>query len=58
MFISLLPALLIALISLVYLEEDGLMLSIGLLIGIVILALDLGVVWDIVHGAKWIRIPV
>jgi hypothetical protein len=53
-----LPALLIAQISLAYLEEDGLMLSIGLLAAFIVLALDLGVVWMIVHGAKWIGISV
>ncbi len=49
---NILPAILIALISLAYLEEDGVMLSIGLLAGIVVLAIDLGLVWEIVHGAK------
>jgi hypothetical protein len=35
---TILPALVIAWISLAYLEEDGLMLSIGLLAGFVVLA--------------------
>ena len=49
---NVLPALLIALISLAYLEDDGLMLSIGLLAGFAVIAVDLAVVWDAVLGAK------
>ena len=52
---NIIPALAILLISLAYLEEDGLALSIGLVAGFVILALDLWVVWEMVHGAKRIR---
>ena len=55
---NIIPALVMVLISLAYLEEDGLMLLIGLLAGFVVLALDLGLVWEIVHGAKQIRVPV
>jgi len=51
-FSNILPALLIALISLAYLEEDGLVLSIGLLVACVLLAVDLRVVWELVHGVK------
>jgi len=39
-------------ISLAYLEEDGVVFSIGLLAGFVVFAVDLWVVWEIVHGAK------
>jgi hypothetical protein len=49
---NILPASVIALISLAYIEEDGLMLSIFLLVGSVVIAIDLVVVWEIVHGAK------
>jgi hypothetical protein len=52
---NIVPALVIALISLAYLEEDGLLLSIALFIGIVVLAVDTGLVWAMVHGAKWLR---
>jgi hypothetical protein len=52
---NIVPALVITLISLAYLEEDGLMLVIGLLIGFVVLAVDLSVLWEIVHGAKRVR---
>ena len=49
---NILLALLIALIALAYLEEDGVVLSIGLLVGFVVLAVDLVVVWGIIDGAK------
>jgi len=48
------PALVIALISLAYLEEDGLLLSIALLAGVIVLAVELVAVWETVLGAKWI----
>jgi hypothetical protein len=48
------PALVIALISLAYLEEDGLLLSIALLASIVVLAVELTAVWETILGAKWI----
>jgi hypothetical protein len=48
---NILPAVVIALISLAYTEEDGLMLSICLLAGFVIVAIDLAVVWQIMSGA-------
>jgi hypothetical protein len=49
---NILPAVLIALISLGYLEEDGLLLSISLLAAIVVLAIDLGLVWNLLNGVK------
>jgi hypothetical protein len=48
------PALVIALISLAYLEEDGLLLSIALLAAVIVLVAELMAVWDTVLGAKWI----
>ena len=48
------PALVIALISLAYLEEDGLLLSIALLASVIVLAVELVVVWETILGAKWI----
>lgn len=51
-FSNILPALVIALISFAYVEEDGLMLSICLLVGFVVIAADLAIVWEIVHGVK------
>jgi len=51
---SVVPALVIALISLAYLEEDGLLLSIALLAAIIVLAVASAAVWGAVLGAKWI----
>jgi hypothetical protein len=48
------PALVIALISLAYLEEDGVLLSIALLAGIIVLAVAAAASWQMVVGAKWI----
>jgi hypothetical protein len=44
----------IALISLAYLEEDGVLLSIALLAAIVVLTIELGAIWGTVVGAEWI----
>jgi hypothetical protein len=51
---SVVPALVIALISLAYLEEDGLLLSIALLAAIIVLTVEFLAVWGTVVGAKWI----
>jgi hypothetical protein len=48
------PAGLLALISLAYLEEDGLLLSIALLAAAAILAIEWVAVWETVRGAEWI----
>ena len=48
------PALVIALISLAYLEEDGLLLSIALLASAIVLAVEFAAVWETILGAKWI----
>jgi hypothetical protein len=48
------PALVIALISLAYLEEDGLLLSIALLASVIVLAAEFAAVWETIRGAKWI----
>ncbi len=48
------PALVIALISLAYLEEDGVLLSIALLAAIIVLTVEFVAVWGTVVGAKWI----
>jgi hypothetical protein len=48
------PALVIALISLAYLEEDELLLPIALLASVVVLAVELAAVWETILGAKWI----
>jgi hypothetical protein len=46
------PALAIALISLAYLEEDGLLLSIALLAAVIVLAIELAAVWETIRGAE------
>lgn len=46
------PALVIALISLAYLEEDGLLLSVALLAAVIVLTLMSVAVWGAVLGAK------
>jgi hypothetical protein len=48
------PALVIALISLAYLEEDGLVLSIALLAAVIVMAIAAVVVWETVLGGKWL----
>jgi hypothetical protein len=52
--IQVVPALVIVLISMAYLEEDGILLSIALLIAVVLLAITGAAVWKIVAGAVWI----
>jgi hypothetical protein len=51
---NVLPALVIALISLAYLQEDGLLLSIALLAAVIVLTVEVAAVWEEVIGAKWI----
>jgi hypothetical protein len=53
---NILPAVLIALISLGYLEQDGVLLAISLLAAIVVLAIDVGLAWDLLHGVKPMRL--
>jgi hypothetical protein len=47
------PALVIALISLAYLEEDGVLLLIALLAAAVVLTVATVAIWEMVVGAKW-----
>jgi len=49
------PALVIALISLAYLEDDGLLLSIALLAAVIVLTVTLAAVWAAVLGAEWVN---
>jgi len=44
----------IALISLAYLKEDGVLLSIALLAAVIVLAVATAAIWQMVVGAKWI----
>jgi hypothetical protein len=51
---NVIPALVIALISLAYIEEDGVLLSIALLAAAIVLTLVAGAIWEMLTGAKWI----
>jgi hypothetical protein len=51
---NILPAGLIAFISLAYLEQDGLLLIVGLVGGCLLLILEWGLFWQLAHDAKWI----
>jgi len=53
---NVLPAIVIALISLAYLEEDGLVLSAALLAGFVMLGFDASLVWHFAQNAQ-IKLP-
>jgi hypothetical protein len=53
-FSNIVPALVIAVISLAYLGQDGLLLSLALLNAVVVVTLELAAVWETVLGAKWI----
>jgi hypothetical protein len=53
---NIVPSLVIALISLAYLEEDGLVLLIGLLAAVIILAIAVAAVWETVLGVKWLGV--
>jgi hypothetical protein len=46
--------LVIALISLAYIEEDGVLLSIALLAAVMVLMLAMAAVWEMLAGAKWL----
>ena len=48
------PALVIALILLAYLEVHGILLSIALLAAVVVMTVAVAAVWEMVLGAKWI----
>jgi hypothetical protein len=48
------PALVIAIIALAYLEEDGVLLSLGLLGALVLLTIAFVAVWETVRGAEWV----
>jgi hypothetical protein len=48
------PALVIASISLAYIEEDGVLLSIALLAAGIVLTVATAAVWEMLAGAKWL----
>jgi hypothetical protein len=53
--IQVLPASVIALLALAYLEEDGVLLSISLFAAITLLGIAAAAVWETVVGVAWIH---
>jgi hypothetical protein len=53
-FSNIVPALVVALISIAHLEKDGVLLSVALLVAVIALAVATMTVWETVVGAKWI----
>jgi hypothetical protein len=53
-FSGVIPAMVIGMIALAYLEEDGLLLLISLLAAIVVVGVEAAAIWALVRGAKWI----
>jgi hypothetical protein len=52
--IQIVPAVLVALMSLAYLEEDGILLSLSLIGTAVLLAIAVAAAWGTILGAAWI----
>ena len=50
------PAMVISLISLAYIEEDGLLLSVGFLAAIILIGLGSAAVWGTIIGATLISV--
>jgi hypothetical protein len=53
-FIQVVPGMIIVVLSVAYLEDDGLLLSLGLLATLALVAASTGAVWWIIAGAKLI----
>jgi hypothetical protein len=51
---NVIPATVILLISLAYLEQDGLLLTLALLATLIVLTLASVAIWEAVRGAKWL----
>jgi hypothetical protein len=49
------PSVIIAMIALAYLEQDGLLLLIAILAACVLLAIDVTILWHFAHEADWIK---
>lgn len=48
------PAAVIALIALAYIEEDGVLLSIAVVAAVIVLTVAIVAIWELMVGAKWI----
>jgi hypothetical protein len=53
-FSNVLPALVIASTALAYLEEDGVLLSVAMVAGLIIVAIVAAATWGMVLGANWV----
>jgi hypothetical protein len=51
--IQVVPSLIIILLSVAYLEDDGLLLSLALLAALVVVGASAAAVWGMIAGAKW-----
>jgi len=51
---NVIPAVVIALISLAYLAEDGLLLALSMVAAVVVLTVAFAAVWGAALGARWI----
>jgi hypothetical protein len=54
-FVSVVPAVSVALIALAYLEEDGLLLAVALLTALIVLAMGSFAVWGVIDSARWLH---
>jgi hypothetical protein len=52
--IQVVPALIIVVLSVAYIEDDGLLLSLGLLAALFLVGASAAAVWGMIAGAKWI----
>jgi hypothetical protein len=52
--IQVVPGLIIVLLSVAYLEDDGLLLSLGLFAALFLVGASTAAVWGMIAGAKWI----
>jgi hypothetical protein len=48
------PAAVIALLALAYIEEDGVLLSIAVAAAVIVLTVAIAAIWELMVGAKWI----
>jgi|SRR5579872_5617793 hypothetical protein len=53
-FSNVVPALVLALTALAYLEEDGVLLLVALIAATIVLAFASAAIWETVRGAEWI----
>ena len=51
---NVIPALVIVLTSIAYLEGDGVLLLIGIVAAVIVMAVATVGVWEMIVGAKWI----